>query len=163
MLWEYGLRLLRWLASLLLQPGGVPKHVAFIMDGNRRFAAGKAIQKIDGHKRGYSKVREDLADSALKILDRATQSALRRSCLLCPADGGRHPLVLGARRAVHHSVRVFNRQLLALPGGGGAAHESGRGQIRRAHPGTACAFPAAAQLAHTRALLASAQHAEGGQ
>jgi hypothetical protein len=47
---------LRWATCVLLQPGGTPKHVAFVMDGNRRYAAEHGIQKLQGHVQGYSKV-----------------------------------------------------------------------------------------------------------
>lgn len=47
---------LRRLLSLLLLVGPTPRHVAFIMDGNRRFASSKHMDKIGGHKQGYSKM-----------------------------------------------------------------------------------------------------------
>ncbi len=34
----------------------VPKHVAFIMDGNRRWARSKALPLMTGHARGYGRV-----------------------------------------------------------------------------------------------------------
>lgn len=34
----------------------VPKHVAFIMDGNRRFAKRQRIATAGGHSRGFDKV-----------------------------------------------------------------------------------------------------------
>ncbi len=47
---------MRRLLGLLLMFGPTPSHVAFIMDGNRRFALGKNMEKIRGHKQGYSKM-----------------------------------------------------------------------------------------------------------
>ncbi len=41
--------------------GNVPTHVAFIMDGNRRFARSKGRMEIEGHRDGFS--------SLLKILE----------------------------------------------------------------------------------------------
>ena len=35
----------------------LPKHVAFIMDGNRRWAKKKKLKIIDGHKKGSEVVR----------------------------------------------------------------------------------------------------------
>jgi ditrans,polycis-polyprenyl diphosphate synthase len=48
---------LRRILQLLLKTGGsLPDHVAFIMDGNRRFASLQHLNKLDGHSLGYSKV-----------------------------------------------------------------------------------------------------------
>lgn len=52
-----------WIDSLLLRIlkcGQVPKHVAFIMDGNRRFARQRKIDKIVGHTMGFEKLAESL-------------------------------------------------------------------------------------------------------
>ncbi len=49
-------RLVRYLfLGLVLRLGGSPQHIAFIMDGNRRFAANRSINKLSGHSLGYSK------------------------------------------------------------------------------------------------------------
>jgi ditrans,polycis-polyprenyl diphosphate synthase len=42
----------------LLANGPTPKHVAFIMDGNRRFAKTNKIPKIGGHRSGFDKLAE---------------------------------------------------------------------------------------------------------
>ncbi|KAF6212484.1 hypothetical protein GE061_013007 [Apolygus lucorum] len=44
----------------LLKCGRIPKHVAFIMDGNRRFARKTNVNKIDGHSKGFDKLSEVL-------------------------------------------------------------------------------------------------------
>lgn len=48
---------LRRLLQLLLQGAGpVPQHIAFIMDGNRRFADQEHMDRLGGHTAGYKKV-----------------------------------------------------------------------------------------------------------
>lgn len=44
----------------LLKLGEVPKHIAFIMDGNRRYAQKRNVQKIVGHTHGFNKLAETL-------------------------------------------------------------------------------------------------------
>lgn len=36
-----------------MQHGPIPKHVAFVMDGNRRFARTHAIERVEGHNLGF--------------------------------------------------------------------------------------------------------------
>ncbi len=52
-----------WYESLgikLLRSGAIPKHVAFIMDGNRRYAKSLGLQTIDGHSQGFEKLAQTL-------------------------------------------------------------------------------------------------------
>lgn len=44
----------------IIRCGRVPRHIAFIMDGNRRFAKSEHIAKIDGHSKGFEKLAECL-------------------------------------------------------------------------------------------------------
>lgn len=44
----------------VLKAGPVPQHVAFIMDGNRRFAQKENIAKAEGHSKGFDKLSETL-------------------------------------------------------------------------------------------------------
>ena len=48
------------LCSGVICRGPIPNHVAFIMDGNRRFAAKKHVQRIEGHRKGFDKLSEML-------------------------------------------------------------------------------------------------------
>ncbi|SPP78268.1 dehydrodolichyl diphosphate synthase complex subunit DHDDS [Drosophila guanche] len=53
-----------WLERIFMRAlrtcGHIPKHVAFVMDGNRRFARSQQIDKIEGHSRGFSKLADCL-------------------------------------------------------------------------------------------------------
>ncbi|XP_043263335.1 dehydrodolichyl diphosphate synthase complex subunit DHDDS [Colletes gigas] len=48
------------LAIKVLRTGHIPKHVAFIMDGNRRYASKNGMEKIEGHTKGFDKFAETL-------------------------------------------------------------------------------------------------------
>lgn len=36
-----------------LKQGPIPRHIAFVMDGNRRYARNHRIEKIEGHNLGF--------------------------------------------------------------------------------------------------------------
>ncbi|XP_065649838.1 dehydrodolichyl diphosphate synthase complex subunit DHDDS isoform X3 [Hydra vulgaris] len=44
----------------ILKAGIIPQHVAFIMDGNRRFACKEKIERREGHNKGFHKLTEVL-------------------------------------------------------------------------------------------------------
>lgn len=48
------------IAANILKAGPMPKHVAFIMDGNRRFARKKNVDRQEGHMQGFNKLAETL-------------------------------------------------------------------------------------------------------
>lgn len=48
------------LAFNVIKCGPIPRHIAIIMDGNRRFAKTENIEKIEGHSRGFDKLSECL-------------------------------------------------------------------------------------------------------
>ena len=47
----------RWCINIL-KAGPIPKHVAFIMDGNRRFAKKNSLERAQGHIMGFDKLAE---------------------------------------------------------------------------------------------------------
>lgn len=49
----WGVRQLRELLIGALKQGPVPQHVAFVMDGNRRFARNHHIETVEGHNLGF--------------------------------------------------------------------------------------------------------------
>jgi ditrans,polycis-polyprenyl diphosphate synthase len=55
-----GLGVIERLACRIVSSGPTPKHVAFIMDGNRRFARERGWDVAAGHRRGYDKLEEAL-------------------------------------------------------------------------------------------------------
>ncbi|CAH8606605.1 unnamed protein product [Heterobilharzia americana] len=55
---QYGI--LQRMCIYAIKHGPIPKHIAFIMDGNRRFADEKMMRKSDGHLYGFSKLSEAL-------------------------------------------------------------------------------------------------------
>ena len=45
------------LKAMILQKGDIPKHIAFIMDGNGRWASKRGLPRIAGHRQGVKTVR----------------------------------------------------------------------------------------------------------
>lgn len=50
---EWAINQLRELLIGALKQGPVPQHVAFEMDGNRRYARGRKMETIEGHHHGF--------------------------------------------------------------------------------------------------------------
>lgn len=50
---EWALNRLRELLIGALRQGPVPQHVAFEMDGNRRYAKSHRMETVEGHHRGF--------------------------------------------------------------------------------------------------------------
>ncbi|XP_030566136.1 dehydrodolichyl diphosphate synthase complex subunit DHDDS [Drosophila novamexicana] len=58
---DYQYTFIQKIAFQALQLSGhIPHHIAFVMDGNRRFARSKQLDKIEGHSRGFSKLADVL-------------------------------------------------------------------------------------------------------
>jgi ditrans,polycis-polyprenyl diphosphate synthase len=50
---EFAISKLRDLLVGAIRQGPVPQHIAFIMDGNRRFARTHGIETVEGHNLGF--------------------------------------------------------------------------------------------------------------
>ncbi|KAK7871918.1 hypothetical protein R5R35_009723 [Gryllus longicercus] len=57
---ENTLNWIQYVCLKVVKSGGVPNHVAFIMDGNRRFAKKNNVAKVEGHTKGFDKLAETL-------------------------------------------------------------------------------------------------------
>jgi ditrans,polycis-polyprenyl diphosphate synthase len=53
---ERGLTFWQSLCCRILKCGQIPRHVAFIMDGNRRYAKMKRMERSLGHVLGFDKL-----------------------------------------------------------------------------------------------------------
>ncbi|PNS16451.1 di-trans,poly-cis-decaprenylcistransferase [Sphaceloma murrayae] len=68
---EWCLRRLRELLIGALRQGPVPQHVAFVMDGNRRYARNRRMETLEGHHLGsvaLAKVLEVCYKSGVKVV-----------------------------------------------------------------------------------------------
>ena len=50
---EWAIQQVRDLLIGALRQGPIPQHVAFVMDGNRRFARQHRLETIEGHNKGF--------------------------------------------------------------------------------------------------------------
>ena len=50
---EWALHQIRELLIGALRQGPIPRHVAFVMDGNRRYARSHRIETVEGHNLGF--------------------------------------------------------------------------------------------------------------
>ncbi|KAG5953496.1 hypothetical protein E4U53_005387 [Claviceps sorghi] len=68
---EWALRRLRELLIGALRQGPVPQHVAFEMDGNRRYAKSHRMETVEGHHRGFealAKIMEICYKCGVKVI-----------------------------------------------------------------------------------------------
>lgn len=52
---EYPLSWIHQICFAILKRGTIPKHIAIVMDGNRRFARKSRVKSYDGHQKGLVK------------------------------------------------------------------------------------------------------------
>ncbi|KAI9838264.1 MAG: hypothetical protein M1819_005532 [Sarea resinae] len=68
---EWALQHLRELVIGALRQGPIPQHVAFVMDGNRRFARSHQIETVEGHNLGFealARILEVCYKSGVKVV-----------------------------------------------------------------------------------------------
>ncbi|OQE43708.1 hypothetical protein PENCOP_c003G07704 [Penicillium coprophilum] len=68
---EYAITSLKELLIGAIQQGPVPQHVAFVMDGNRRFARSHGIETVEGHNLGFealARILEVCYKSGVKVV-----------------------------------------------------------------------------------------------
>ncbi|CAG7937122.1 unnamed protein product [Penicillium salamii] len=68
---EYLITSLKELLIGALQQGPIPQHVAFVMDGNRRFARSHGIETVEGHNLGFealARILEVCYKSGVKVV-----------------------------------------------------------------------------------------------
>lgn len=68
---EWGIKQLRGLLIGALGQGPIPQHIAFVMDGNRRFARSHQIETVEGHNLGFealAKILEICYKSGVKVV-----------------------------------------------------------------------------------------------
>lgn len=68
---EWGVQQLRSLVIGALRQGPIPQHVAFVMDGNRRFARTHRIETVEGHNLGFealARILEVCYRSGVKVV-----------------------------------------------------------------------------------------------
>ncbi|CAD6996374.1 unnamed protein product [Ceratitis capitata] len=54
---DYHYKWYETLAMNVVRAGGyIPRHIAFVMDGNRRYAKSQNLRKIEGHSHGFEKL-----------------------------------------------------------------------------------------------------------
>ncbi|KAK2629842.1 hypothetical protein QTJ16_000662 [Diplocarpon rosae] len=68
---EWGINQVREMLIGALRQGSIPQHVAFVMDGNRRFARSHKIETVEGHNLGFealARILEVCYKSGVKVV-----------------------------------------------------------------------------------------------
>ena len=74
------------IAGFGLSPERLPRHVAFIMDGNGRWALARGLPRIEGHREGAGVARMVIEESARLGLEQVTLFCLSSENWKRPAD-----------------------------------------------------------------------------
>lgn len=67
---EWAINQLRELLIGALKQGPVPQHVAFEMDGNRRYARTHRMEAVEGHHRGFEALARVRLDLIIRLMPR---------------------------------------------------------------------------------------------
>ncbi|KAH8636637.1 dehydrodolichyl diphosphate synthase [Alternaria alternata] len=84
-------RQLRELLIGSLKQGPIPQHVAFVMDGNRRFARNHHIETVEGHNLGFESLARvwvtgiQVSQCYANIATRSSKSATKLASRLSPS------------------------------------------------------------------------------
>ncbi|OWA51714.1 Dehydrodolichyl diphosphate syntase complex subunit DHDDS [Hypsibius exemplaris] len=118
---------LQKLACAVIKQGPVPRHVAFIMDGNRRFATSRHIDRAQGHLMGFDKLTEtlewclDLGIREVTVyafsIENFKRSAEEVDCLMELAKKKFALLLAEKDKLMHHGVcvRIIGNSSLLSP------------------------------------------------
>ncbi|HEX6986649.1 MAG TPA: polyprenyl diphosphate synthase, partial [Planctomycetaceae bacterium] len=99
------------LAAAGIEPGRLPRHVAFIMDGNGRWAVSRGLPRIDGHREGANTARMVIEESARLGLEQVTLFCLSSENWKRPADELAMLLRLLEEYLVREREQVVTRNL----------------------------------------------------
>lgn len=87
---EWGIFQLRELLIGALRQGPIPHHVAFVMDGNRRFAKNHRMETVEGHNLGFealAKVSYSIEQESEHAVDELTRLRLSQILEVCYKSG----------------------------------------------------------------------------
>ena len=118
----------------VLRHGPVPQHIAFIMDGNRRFATKQGLKRIHGHQQGYLKVSWSAISNAISM----ENPHIEQEPMNTVAALGRSAMEPGLGCEGHHRICVQHRQLPPRHRRGGCTDGTCRAETARAYGGACC-------------------------
>lgn len=122
---SWALRQAREMLIGTLRQGPIPQHVAFEMDGNRRFAKNNHIETIEGHNMGFEALAKVCADE-LQL------ESLVPTANYLPHTGTRS--MLQVRSQSRYRLRLQYRELQPTEIGSQRVDEDGQAQARTAVP-----------------------------
>ena len=99
------------LAAIGLSTGSLPRHVAFIMDGNGRWAVARGMSRIDGHREGAKTAQMVIEESARLGLAQVTLFCLSSENWKRPADELEMLLALLEEYLISEREQVVRRNL----------------------------------------------------